>query len=100
MLPVSVQMGMDLILLRPFIQVAPYIGYTLSASNDVDNLKFNAKEFKYGIGLGAGIDIWKLQVSGRYNWELSSVADFEWDGIESVKGGKNKGFELSVAFFF
>ena len=100
MLPVSLQMGMDLILLRPFIQVAPYIGYTLSASNNVDNLKFNAKEFKYGIGLGAGIDIWKLQVSGRYNWELSSVADFEWDGIESVKGGKNKGFELSVAFFF
>ena len=30
----------------------------------------------------------------------SSVADFEWDGIKSVKGGKNKGFELSVAFFF
>lgn len=100
MLPVSLQMGMDLILLRPFIQVAPYIGYTISTSNNVDNLKFDAEKFKYGIGVGAGIDIWKLQVSGRYNWELSSVADFEWDGIESVKGGKNKGFELSVAFFF
>lgn len=100
MLPVSLQMGMDLILLRPFIQVAPYIGYTISTSNNVDNLKFDAEKFKYGIGVGAGIDIWKLQVSGRYNWELNSVADFEWDGHKSLKGGKNKGFELSVAFFF
>ena len=99
-LPVSLQMGMDLILLRPFIQVAPYIGYTLSSSNNVDNLKFDAEKFKYGIGVGAGIDIWKLQISGRYNWELNSVADFEWNGYKSLKGGKNKGFELSVAFFF
>lgn len=100
MLPVSLQMGLDLILLRPFIQVVPYIGYTLSSSNNVDNLKFNAEKFKYGIGAGAGIDIWRLQISGRYNWELNNAANFEWGGIKSLNSGKNKGFELSVAWMF
>ncbi len=105
MLPVSVQIGLDLVLLRPFIQAVPYIGYTVLTDNKVKNLIMDSEKFKYGIGLGAGFDIWRLQVSGRYNWDLGNVATFEWDKFidqapEIVKGGKNKGFELSLAFFF
>ena len=55
---------------------------------------------EYGIGLGAGLDIWKFQVTGRYCWDLGKVMDFEWEGADTFKGGKNKGFELSLAFIF
>lgn len=101
-LPVSVQWGIDLMLFRPFIQVVPYIGCTLNSKLDIGNtsLKMDTDKFKYGIGVGAGLDIWKLQVSGRYNWDLGNVADFKWMGIDTFKGGKGKGFELSLAILF
>ena len=101
-LPVSVQWGIDLMLFRPFIQVVPYIGCVINSNLGIDNinLKLNADKFNYGIGVGAGLDIWKLQVSGRYNWDLGNVANFEWKGIDTFKGGKNKGFELSLAILF
>ena len=100
MLPVGLQWGIDLMLFRPFIQAVPYIGYTVNTQNKITNLNWNVDKFKYGIGLGAGLDIWKLQISGRYNWDLGDVAEFEWKGVDTFKGGKNKGFELSLAILF
>lgn len=99
-LPVGLQWGLDLMLFRPFLQVVPYIGLSLSDDNSTKNLEWDVNKFRYGIGLGAGIDIWKLQVSGRYSWDLGKVADFEWQGVKTFKGDKNKGFELSLALLF
>ena len=101
-LPVSVQWGIDLMLFRPFVQVVPYIGYSLGSQLDTEytNSFEVTDKFQYGIGVGAGLDIWKLQVSGRYNWDLGNVADFKWMGIDTFKGGKSKGFELSLAILF
>lgn len=99
-LPVGLQWGLDLMLFRPFLQVVPYIGLSLADDNSTKNLEWDVNKFRYGIGLGAGIDIWKLQVSGRYSWDLGKVADFEWQGVKTFKGDKNKGFELSLALLF
>ena len=108
-LPVALQMGLDLVLLRPYIQVVPYVGCTIAdnvstkSNHGLDftnKLKLDTERFNYGIGVGAGLDIWRLQVSGRYNWDLGNVADFKWEGIGTLKGGKSKGFQLSVALFF
>lgn len=99
-LPVGLQWGLDLMLLRPFIQAVPYVGVSLGRDNSTKNLQWDINKFRYGIGLGAGIDIWKLQVSGKYNWDLGKVADFKWQGTKTFKGGKNQGFELSLAFLF
>lgn len=99
-LPVGLQWGLDLMLLRPFIQAVPYVGVSFGRDNGTKNLQWDINKFRYGIGLGAGIDIWKLQVSGKYNWDLGKVADFKWQGAKTFKGGKNQGFELSLAFLF
>ncbi len=99
-LPVSLQWGLDLVLLRPFIQVVPYIGYCIGKDTNVKDLKVKTEDFNYGIGLGAGLDIWRLQISGRYCWDLGNMADYQWDGVSTLKGGKNKGFQLSLALFF
>lgn len=98
-LPVGLQFGLDLVLFRPFIQVVPYVGYNVSKENTVNNLEWDVTKFKYGVGLGAGLDIWKFQISGRYSWDLGDVAEFEWDS-KMFKGGKNRGFELSLALLF
>lgn len=99
-LPVGLQWGLDLMLFRPYIQAVPYIGLSLGRDNGTKNLQWDINKFRYGIGLGAGIDIWKLQISGKYNWDLGKVTDFEWQGVKTFKGGKNQGFELSLAFLF
>lgn len=100
-LPVNLQLGIDLMLFRPFIMVSPYIGYAIANGDELKGLEWdNMNRFEYGIGLGAGLDIWKFQVTGRYCWDLGKVAEFEWNGIDTFKGGKDKGFELSLAFIF
>ena len=99
-LPVALQWGVDLMLFRPFIQAVPYIGYSFARSNSLNNLEWDADKFRYGIGLGAGIDIWKLQISGKYSWDLGKATDFKWQGVKTFEGGKSKGFELSLAILF
>lgn len=101
-LPVNLQWGVDLVLFRPFIMVSPYIGYAIAKGDDLRNIEWDdLNKFQYGIGVGAGLDIWKFQVTGRYCWDLGKVSDFDWGELSSaIKGGKNRGFELSLAFIF
>ncbi len=99
-LPVNVQWGIDLVLFRPFIMVSPFLSYEISKSSSVKEIKWDSNKLGYGIGLGAGLDVWKFQVSGKYNWDLGKASEFEWDGLRTFKGGKNRGFELSLAFIF
>lgn len=120
--PVSFQWGPDLILFRPFLDVTPFVGYGLNNSvsgysslinsiQQTDNQWEGLNRLEYGLGLGIGLDIWKLQVIGRYNWNFGSLLDVngKLPGAEnvlsnvksSVLGGNNYGgMTLSVAFIF
>ncbi len=112
-LPVSLQWGPDLLLFRPFLDVTPYIGYAVSnkfSAQGVEPVRNNWKDsalqrFEYGLGLGIGLEIWRFQVIGRYNWNFGSLYDAKvqnTDGlIKNAFDGKNfGGITLSVAFLF
>lgn len=121
-LPVSLQWGSDLLLFRPFLDVTPYIGYGLNNKMDAyiesapsaDSRKNNwsrLNRFEYGLGVGVGIEVWKFQVIGRYNWNFGSLyarddasePDFSLTGImrEAFSGGHNLGgFTLSLSLLF
>ncbi|MDR0385725.1 MAG: PorT family protein [Prevotellaceae bacterium] len=80
-------------LVKPVILVGPYFGYAVNFKG-FNDFKDNIKRFDWGIGLGAGVEIWKLQVEGRYNWglqNLSGIRDFNL---------KNNVFTLSAIYFF
>ena len=77
-IPVSLQWGPDLMVFRPFVEVAPYVGYNFSGSAPL----------QYGVGLGGGLEVWRLQATCRYNWDLESAAN------------KYRGVTLSLAFLF
>lgn len=66
-LPVGVQWGPDLILFRPYVEVAPMVG--VAVTSGIDKSMLNRLE--YGVGVGGGIEIWHLQLSARYNWDLN-----------------------------
>ena len=106
-LMVNVQWGIDLILFRPYIFAAPYVSWNLSksyegsAADDFDAFVEGIKNVDYGFGLGIGVDIWKLQVSAKYNWSFAKVVD--WESYKQQYSGltsNTAAFHLSVAFKF
>ena len=99
-LPINLQLGLDLIMIRPYILVAPYLTYAIGKGDDFTDERWDdINRFNYGIGAGVGIDIWKLQVACKYNWDLGPLAK---DDLMSgqLSNAKLKGFQLSVGLFF
>ena len=122
-LPVSFQWGPDLLLFRPFLDVSPFVGYALNneftatspaaerLSAGFTNKWDGVNRLEYGLGLGGGLEIWKVQVVCRYNWNFgqlfdtsgkaAATADFIGNAKESVFNDKNfGGVTLSVALLF
>jgi hypothetical protein len=79
-------------LIKPVVLVGPYFGYAVNFKGS-ENFKDNIKRFDWGIGLGAGVEIWKLQIEGRYNLGLQNINVSNFDL-------KNKVFTLSAIYFF
>ena len=108
--PVSVQWGPNLIVARPFLDITPYVGYTLSNNvktvvGDVKSIVKGEKSVDYGIGLGGGINVWKLQAIVRYNWSFGTMGDisgFANLNLEDVikKDRVYGGISVNVAYFF
>ena len=90
--PLNLQLGLNLVVIRPYIQGGPYFGYALKTDGEWFKDKIN--KYDWGVALGAGIEIWKFQFSGRYQWGLQNVSD------RSEFELKNNRFNLSLGFLF
>ena len=110
-LPVSLQWGLDLIVARPFLDVTPYVGYSLAnkfeggIASVIKGETSLENAFEYGVGLGAGLNVWKLQAVVRYNWNfgtLGKLADFKDLGLGDFKTENETfgGVSVSLAYFF
>ena len=109
--PVSVQWGPDLVICRPFVEAVPFVGFGLNNNvGDIKNNWNNLNRWEYGLGLGAGIDIWRFQINCRYNWNFGSLAKVSNESLkedlnaivgDSANSAKNfSGITLSLAFYF
>ena len=95
----QVQYGLDLLLLKPYLFAEPFVGYamsvdaTVSEFNNVSNqqeVKQKVNEFansalprlEYGLGIGAGIEFWQMQLSFKYFWNFGNL----YDGNNYVSG--------------
>lgn len=76
--PVNLQWGPDLILFRPFIMVSPFVGAAFRPEKTL---------FDYGVGVGAGIDFWRMQLQIKYSWDLGTPE-------------KLGGLDVSLLYFF
>lgn len=110
----SIQWGIDLIAVRPFLDVSPFVGYAVNGNlGKVSDLWKNdgVNKLDYGVGLGAGLDVWRFQVVCRYSWNfgnlMKTVDTFEDAGLKekyqvykNIKEGNFGGLTLTLAYFF
>lgn len=97
-IPVKAMYRLNLADVKPFAFVAPYGAYAirLTANGEAisDNVFANKiNKFDFGIGVGAGFDVWKIQLSFKYTWGIAPVLD-------DVYTVRNKVLTFSVGFFF
>lgn len=107
--PIDVQWGVKLGPVKPYIMASPYFGYALmnkiSIADWDKNLDDNLQKFEYGIGVGAGVDLWMVQISFKYKWKLGTVFNLKEEGLpdnfkEAFDDTKLQGFEIGLAVFF
>lgn len=89
-LPVNVQWGIDLLIARPFIFASPFIGCNLGTkfSKESDlaaTVKESVQKFEYGFGAGIGLDLFKFQITAKYNWNFGKIASWG-DYKEKISG--------------
>lgn len=104
--PLNVQWGPDLLIARPFIFAGPFVGYRFKPSGkNISEAEVKAlNHFEWGIGAGLGINFWKIQIAGKYNWNFGTLANVKsahdamshFDNIS----GHIRTFEISVALKF
>lgn len=109
-LPLNIQWGLDLIVMRPYIQVAPFVGYdfknTISdteAGNALGEYTKNANRFEYGLSLGGGIDLMnRIQLSLCYSWNFGDVVNLDSyrDDISGISRRNAHCLQFSMAYFF
>lgn len=100
-LPLNLQWGIDLLILRPFVMASPYISYLAGMGGEASkwNKEKKLNNFDYGFGLGFGLDLWKIQITGKYNWgfgKLGKIHTEDW----KVNDSTLQGFQLSLGLLF
>ena len=100
-LPVNVQWGPRFSNknIRLFAQASPFVGYNVAAMKGSEklNIKEIGNELAYGAGLGVGLQLWCLQITGQYNWNL---ANFKKESLQGIDIKQPDGVTLSLALMF
>ena len=96
--PVKFMYKLNIADVKPFVFAAPYGGYAIKLTEDGDvagddTFSNMIKKGDFGVGAGAGFEVWKIQIAFKYSWGIAQV-------VEDTYNIRNKVFTVSVGFFF
>lgn len=113
--PVQIQYGIDLMYLRPYAFAEPFIGMavgtkssTAANQEQTDPGKAALNRLEYGLGVGVGLEVWRMQFAFKYFWNFGNLYNGSTQEVNDVStavktafDGKNfNGFSITVGFFF
>ena len=117
--PVQLQWGPDLLVCRPYVLAEPFVGYAVNVKSVAsvagvekivkDFKDLNLNRFEYGLGVGAGVEFWRLQLAFKYFWNFGELAGEAKDlagaisgaAYDAISDGKSfSGINVSLALFF
>ena len=107
--PVQLQWGPDLLLLRPYVFAEPFIGFAVNGMQTYNEKKIKVdwddvkSRLEYGMGVGAGLELMnRFQLSFKYFWNVEDAN--QWTNMdaasEHVKSRSFNGLLFSVGLFF
>jgi hypothetical protein len=116
-LPVNIQWGLNFAQqnIRVFAQASPFIGYAVTQSGDADPFRTgngqvdevlsssgldkwtNINRFSYGAGLGLGVQLWRLQITAQYTWNLGQLINIAETSLSDFNDKNFGGYVISVA---
>ena len=103
--PLNVQWGPDLLIARPFVFAGPYVGLKVSnqfrgsdwTDTDINQIKDGLNKAEWGLGIGLGINLFRFQIAGKYNWNFGSIANTTQ--LPTLEGSPRT-FEISIGLKF
>ncbi len=106
-IPVNIQWGFRFAkIFKPYVFASPYVGFTafeksqITIGSIVKNFNSeNLNRFQYGVGVGLGLNIWKFQISAKYNWDINATFSSKIEDT-NIELGNMHGAEISLGFFF
>lgn len=117
--PVQLQWGPDLLVCRPYVLAEPFVGYAVNVKSVAsvagvekivkDFKELNLNRFEYGLGVGAGVEFWRLQLAVKYFWNFGELTGEAKDlagaisgaAYDAISDGKSfSGINVSLALFF
>ena len=116
-LPVNLQWGLRFAQdnVRVFAQASPFIGYAIAQSGEINPIRTgnaeidgalssigldkwtNINRFSYGSGLGLGVQLWGLQVTAQYTWNLGQLVNIKDTSLSDFNDKNFGGYVVSVA---
>ena len=116
-LPVNIQWGLRFAQqnIRVFAQASPFIGYAVTQSVDIAPVSrgdeiidgvlsssgldkwANINRFSYGAGLGLGVQLWALQITAQYTWNLGQLVNIRDTQLSDFNDRNFGGYVVSVA---
>ena len=100
---VGAQIGIDLLVARPFVVAEPFIGYQVMGNEQA--VKDITNKLEYGFGIGIGADVLN-HIQLRIEWykNLGSLAKSVDEAANTVKSELTKsnyqGIKVTAGFFF
>lgn len=103
--PVAIQWGPDLGIVRLYAQVVPYLDFIMGtkANGEWKQEEYGPagelfKPVQFGIGLGAGLEIWRMQLSCRYNFGLTKASGVTQNNLSDMIN--RRGWTITLAYMF
>ena len=98
----GLQVGLDLLVARPFLVVEPFIGYQVTGNENMNNMKDAVNKLDWGFGLGIGADVLKhLQLRIEWFKNLGALADASKQGaVDALKDTNYQGIKITAGLFF
>lgn len=107
--PVQLQAGLDLGIVRAYGILEPFVGYQITnTAQTTGGTKIDVKwsevknKLEYGVGLGAGVELIEhVQVAVRYFWNLGNASNANIaTAYDAVRTQKASGIMASVVLLF
>ena len=107
--PVQLQAGLDLGIIRAYGILEPFVGYQITnTAQTTGGTKIDVKwsevknKLEYGVGLGAGVELIEhVQVAVRYFWNLGNASNASIaTAYDAVRTQKASGIMASVVLLF